>query len=255
MKIVLITLLLALIALPAGLFLLSKPTALTVNPAVKVIGFATPVHIHAVNPHGVRSLTVTVEQDGKSSSSSVLSEPATHLLPARHSAPKDLTVNVGRTSDTALHDGKARVIVTAVSNDLRGLTSTQSFDVDVMTVPPRVVADGAQHYINRAAPRWSRLRSGAWTEAGVMVGNQKFRSFPLPDHPGWYFSLFAFSWDSRWILPSTSTRRNPSGAIAKATFWYKVFPKKFRASTIPLEIDAYRPDRESDRYSTQISWR
>jgi hypothetical protein len=250
MKIVLITLLLALIAVPAGLFFLSKPTALTVNPPVKVIGFSTPVHIHLENPHGVRSLTVTVEQDGKSSVSTAFSAPATHLLPARHAAAKDLAVNVGETSDAALHDGKARVVVTAVSNDLRGLTSTQSFDVDVMTAPPRVVADGAQHYINQGGSEMVTFTlAGSWTEAGVMVGTQKFRSYPLPDRPGWYFSLFAFSWDLPVDTPIYVYASNPSGAMAKATFWYKVFPKKFRSSTIPLE--SMHIDRIVNQIDTQ----
>ena len=78
-------------------------------------------------------------------------------------------------------------------------------------------------------------RSGAWTEAGVKFGNYTFRSFPLPNHPGQYFSLFAFSYDLPVDTPISVYASNPSGAIAKTTFWYKVFPKKFRASTIPLE--------------------
>ena len=78
--------------------------------------------------------------------------------------------------------------------------------------------------------------SGAWTEAGVKVGDYTFRSFPLPDHPGQYFSLFAFSWQlpvrhADVGLCEQSLRR----AGEDYDFWYKVFPKKFRASTIALE--------------------
>ena len=236
MKYVLVVLILALIAVPAGLYFLSTGTALTVAPPVKVVGFTTPVHIHAVNKHGIRSLTVTVEQDGKTNVSTVASAPATHIFPARNVAPKDLSVNVGRQSDAALHDGKAKVIVTAVSNDLRAQTTTQSFDVDVMTTAPRVVADGVQHYINQGGSEMVTFTpSGAWTEAGVMVGDRKFRSYPLPNHPGQYFSLFAFSYNLPVDTPIYVYASNPSGAIAKATFWYKVFPKKFRASPIALE--------------------
>jgi murein DD-endopeptidase MepM/ murein hydrolase activator NlpD len=77
--------------------------------------------------------------------------------------------------------------------------------------------------------------SGAWTEAGVKVGNYTFRSYPLPNHPGQYFSLFAFSYQLPIDTPISVYASNPSGATAKTTFWYKVFPKKFRASTIALE--------------------
>jgi murein DD-endopeptidase MepM/ murein hydrolase activator NlpD len=106
-----------------------------------------------------------------------------------------------------------------------------------MTAAPHIVADGVQHYINQGGSEMAVFTpTGAWTEAGVKVGNDyTFRSFPLPGHPGQYFSLFAFSWQLPVDTPVYVYASNPSGAVAKTTFWYKVFPKKFRASTIPLE--------------------
>jgi hypothetical protein len=154
----------------------------------------------------------------------------------RHARPRDLAISVGKQSAATLHDGKARLIVAAVSNDLRGRTDSTSIDVDVVTAPPRIVADGVQHYINQGGSEMATFTpSGAWTEAGVKVGDYKFRSFPLPNHPGQYFSLFAFSWQLPVDTPISVYASNPSGASAKTTFWYKVFPKKFRASTIALE--------------------
>lgn len=221
-----LVLVLVVIAVPAALLFRSTGTHITVDPSVTVIGFQTPVHIHLDNPHGVRSAGVAVEQDGKSYPASVT------VMPEQ----RDLTVNVGKQSAAALHDGKARLIVTAVSNDLRRKKDSKTVDVDVMTVPPRVVADGVQHYINQGGSEMATFTpSGAWTEAGVKVGDDTFRSFPLPDHPGQYFSLFAFSWQLPVNTPVFVYADNRSGAMAKATFWYKVFPKKFRSSTIPLE--------------------
>ena len=145
----------------------------------------------------------------------------------------DITAKVGKQFTPALHDGKARLIVTAVSKDLRRRTDSKSIDVDIMTAPPRVVADGVQHYINQGGSEMATFTpSGAWTEAGVRVGDRTFRSFPLPNHPGQYFSLFAFSYDLPVDTPISVYASNPSGATAKTTFWYKVFPKKFRASPI-----------------------
>ena len=66
---------------------------------------------------------------------------------------------------------KRSVIVTAVSNDFRGNTDSKTLDVDVMTAPPHVVADGVQHYINQGGSEMAMFTpSGAWTEAGVKVG-------------------------------------------------------------------------------------
>ena len=224
MKVIILLVVVALLAaVPATLFLRSKQTVLTVDPAPKVIGFQTPVHIRAVNPHGVRSLVATLVQNGKSYETKL--------------APKsDVTVSVGKQSTPALTDGKARLVVTAVANDFRHQTSSVAYDVDVMTAPPRVAADGAQHYINQGGSELVTFTpSGAWTEAGVKVGDYTFRSFPLPGHPGQYFSLFALSYQLPADTPIYVYASNPSGALAKASFWYKVFPKKFRASTIALE--------------------
>lgn len=249
MKIAALLLLLILIAVPLTFFFTSTGTNIGVQP-VKVVGFETPVRIHIENPHGVRSATVTLEQDGKTWETNAAASPLRRFRIQRHVAPRDLTVNVGKQTDTALHDGKARIVVTTVSNDLRARIDSKSFDVDVMTTAPRVVADGFQHYINQGGSEMVVFTpSGAWTEAGVKVGDRIFRGFPLPGHPGQYFSLFAFSWDLPVDTPIYVYATNPSGAMAKATFWTKVFPKKFRASTIPLE--SMNIDRIVNQIDTQ----
>jgi murein DD-endopeptidase MepM/ murein hydrolase activator NlpD len=239
-KIIIPILVLLGLAVPAVLFMRGTQTAIIVSPAVKVIGFETPVHLHLDNKHGVKSVAVTLSQDGKEYPEAADSKPAN----------ADLTVKVGKQSVPALHDGKAQLIVRTVSNDFRGKKDTQTFDLDVMTAPPRVVADGVQHYINQGGSEMAVFTpSGAWTEAGVKVGDYTFRSFPLPNHPGQYFSLFALSWQLPVDTPISVYASNPSGAEAKTTFWYKVFPKKFRASTIPLE--SMNIDRIVNQIDTQ----
>ncbi len=231
-----IIVLLVAVSIPLTLVVLSNETALKVDPPVKAIGYKTPVHIHVENSHGIRTLTVSVQQDGKSYDTRAAQAGAQHIFPERNVPPRDVTVNVGRESAPALHDGKARVTVSAVSNDFSGKTSTLAFDVEVLTAPPRISADGAQHYINQGGTELVTFTpSGAWTEAGVKVGDYTFRSFPLPNRPGEYFSLFAFFWSLPADTPISVYAANPSGATARANFWYKVFPKKFRKSTIALE--------------------
>ena len=248
--IILIVVALLILAAPATLFFSSTGTNMAVDPIVKTIGYETPVHVHLINPHGLRLVAVTVEQDGKSYPVISAESPTRRIFVQRHAVPRDVTVNVGKKSAPDLHDGKAKLILTAISNDLRGKTDSMSVDVDVMTAPPRVVADGVQHYINQGGSEMAVFTpSGAWTEAGVKVGDRTFRSFPLPDHPGQYFSLFAFSYQLPIDTPISVYAGNPSGASAKTTFWYKVFPKKFRTSTIPLE--SMNIDRIVNQIDTQ----
>ena len=221
---------------PLTLLVLSTDTVLKVDPAPKIIGYETPLHIHAENSHGVRWITVDVQQDGKSHESRVAQAKEQSFFPKRNVPATDLNVKIGKQTAPELHDGKARVVVTAVSNDFRGKSDSIAFDVDVMTAPPQVVADGVQHYINQGGTEMVTFTpSGAWTEAGVKVGDQTFRSFPMPNHPGQYFSLFALFWSLPTDTPISVFAGNPTGATAKAGFWYKVFPKQFRKSTIALE--------------------
>lgn len=213
----------------AAFVLRSSEPQLTVNPPVKVIGIETPIHVRVQNKRGIRNVVMTLEQDGKPFNL----RAAEGLLDAE---PHDIVINTGKKLIPSLHDGKARITIAAASNDFRGKTATQSFDVDVITAPPQVVADGAQHYINQGGSELVTFKpSGAWTEAGVQVGDYKFRSFPLPNHPGEYFSLFAFAWNLPVDTPMSVYASNPSGATARASFTYKLFPKKFRASTLSLE--------------------
>ena len=235
MRVLFLVVLLALVGAPVYLFVSGTHTALELAP-VTVLGNATSVKLKATNPHGTRMLLVEVEQDGKSYALPPVSSPTRRFLIDRHAAPTNLTLNLGKQAAPALHDGKARIVVTAVSNDLRAHTDTTARDVDVMIAPPRVAADGTQHYINQGGSEMVVFTpSGAWTEAGVKVGDRVFRGFPLPDHPGQYFSLFAFGWDLPLDTPLSVVASNPTGATASATFWYRIFPKQFRASTIRLE--------------------
>src|SRR5580700_8529942 len=138
------------VAIPVSLLSWSTWTTITVDPPVEVIGFQTPVKIHLENPHGERTLRVDLEQDGKTYNVSTEVQPTKRLVFSRgHAAPRDLTVNAGKQATPALHDGKAQLLVTAVSNDFRGVTTSRTFDVDVMTAAPHVAADGMQHYINQ----------------------------------------------------------------------------------------------------------
>jgi hypothetical protein len=89
---------------PVGLMLFSNETVLKLD-APKTIGVQTPLKIRAENSHGVRWITVTVEQDGKSHETRVAQAKEQHMFPERHVAPKEVTVNVGRQTTPELHDG------------------------------------------------------------------------------------------------------------------------------------------------------
>jgi murein DD-endopeptidase MepM/ murein hydrolase activator NlpD len=233
--ILLIFVVLLLIAAPITLFFLSGGTGIAVTPQVKAIGESTPVHVVLNNPHGVRSVRAILEQDGKTFAIPGPQEPAHRVRFFKSAKPVSLTLNVGRGNAPGLHDGKARLTIETQSNDLRGQTDSVSSDVEVITSPPHVVADGVQHYVNQAGCGLVVFTpSGYVSDSGVMVKDYVFRSFPLPNHAGQRFSLFAYPWDLPVGIEPVVFAANPAGARATAPFYVKLFPKKFHESKIVL---------------------
>ncbi len=229
------------LGVPLLLLLLSSGPTVTMVWPVRVIGNDTPVAVRVVSPHGVRRVTAELEQNDQRYRVFESVRPAHRLFfLGKTEPPAEISFSAGKTRAPALRDGKARLIVEAQANDFTAGTATVVLDVDVNTQPPRVTADGVQHYINQGgAELVSFTVSGYWTEAGVRVGPYTFRSFPLPGRPaGERFSLFAFPWDVPADTVPIVYARNPSGAEAKAHFWCKVFPKKFRSRDLEL-TDAF----------------
>jgi len=230
-----------LIAAPVLLWLLSSETTVSVVSPVRVIGMETPIEVRADNRHGIRRLTVELEQNGNRYAVYTTHQPARRIgFLGANEPPRTLKLAVGKKQAPALQDGKATLIVEAVGNDLRAHLARVELPIEVNSRPPRVVADGFQHYINQGGAELVTFTvSGYWTEAGVRVGGYTFRSFPMPGRPeSERFSLFAFPWD----LPANTVpvvyARNPSGAEARAQFWFKVFPKRFRTRDFELQ-DAF----------------
>ena len=156
---------------------------------VTSLGQATPIAIHVRDPHGVRRLAAFVEQNGARYHVWELAEP---------SSLADATWNftAGIRSTPQLQEGKAKLIVEATSNDLLRKTARYEDDVTVVTRPPIVSVDSDQHYLYLGMADLATFNlSGNWTEAGVRVGDQTFRAWPMPGGKPGFFALFAFAWN------------------------------------------------------------
>jgi murein DD-endopeptidase MepM/ murein hydrolase activator NlpD len=232
-----LTIILILIAGPLFLFLSSSHSSLAFTSPPKAIGAATPVTVHISNAHGVRRITARIEQSGVSKTLAESNQPANRITFWRvHARPQDFHFTAGKNQAADLKEGKARLVIEAESNDLRGSVDTTAVDVDVILRAPAVAADGLQHYINQGGSELvSFTPSGSWNEAGVRVGNQAFRSFPKPGSASERFALFVFSWDTPPAAEPVVYVKNPAGTEATAHFWFKIFPKKFRARELPID--------------------
>jgi hypothetical protein len=235
MKVITGVLVLVLVVTAVAMLAMSVHTQLDVSP-VTVIGVATPVTVRLANPHGVRSVDAWLEQEGKRYPLFDEKDPSRRLLWKRHEAARRVTFEAGKNKAPDLKEGKARLVVEAVSNDLRGSTDSASSEVNVVLTAPRVMADGLQHYINQGGMELVVITpGGSWSDAGVRVGKYSFRSFPLPGHPDERFAMFAYPWDLPADVVPEAFARNQAGTEATAKFWFKLFPKKFRARDFPVE--------------------
>ncbi len=195
------------------------------------IGTATTIVVEADAEHGVKHFTAAVEQNGQTQT---VYEDKTRS-PQR---ARIYTFTAGKKQAAFLKEGPAKLILKGTSNDLRGSTATVEQDVQVVLRPPTVVPDGRQHYINQGGAELATMDlGGGWTDAGVRAGNYSAGTFPMPgeaDNSNHRFSLFPYPWD---LAPDTVPvvfARNSAGMEVTGTFWFKVFPKRFRESTIQL---------------------
>lgn len=218
-----------------ALFAMSGHSTLALAP-VTSIGTATPVSVQVTNPHGVRRVSAYVEQNGASYPLWEQSGPATRFFWSRGAKPRSLTFDAGKDKAPNLKEGKARLVVEAVSNDFRGSTDSAAEEVTVVLAPPRVTPDGDQHYINQGGMELVTMTAGgSWSEAGAKVGNYTFRSFPMPGgNPNQRFAMFAYSWELPPDITPLVYARNAAGTEATAHFWFKLFPKKFRVRDFEL---------------------
>jgi hypothetical protein len=203
----------------------SASPVLDLPPALPALGQATTITAHVSDPHGVRSFAGFIEQNGARYNAWEIKQPSRRIFWQRHVADSAFVVSVGTSTTPQLKEGQARLIVEATSNDFRGKTARWERDVQIVTHPPSLNADSEQHYLYLGMADLATFDlSGTWTEAGVRVGDQTFRAWPMPGGKPGYFSLFAFAWN---MAPGTVPLVYVANAGSETTAPLVVqFPKK-----------------------------
>ena len=189
MRKVLIFLIAAVVVLLFVVVLLSASPAVDLVSPVTVLGQATPISVHVRDRHGVRRVAAFVEQNGTRYQVWEDSQPSALM-------ERTWTFTAGVKTTPQLKDGKAKLMVEASSNGLLRNTGRWQSEVTVVSRPPSVSVDSDQHYLYLGmADLATFTASGTWTAAGVQVGDQKFRGWPMPDGKPGMFALYAFAWN------------------------------------------------------------
>ena len=231
-----------LVAVPLALLVaLSVTPVLDLPPAVNALGAQTSISVQVHAPHGLRSASSYVEQDGARYKAWETSQPSRRIVWQRHVPDTTLQFMTGAQAIPQLKEGKATLVVEAVSNDFRGSTARVEREVVVVLRPPSLSVDSDQHYLYLGMADLVTFNvSGASTESGVRVGDQKFRSWPMPGGKPGFFSLFAFPWNTP---PGTEPLVYATNAAGNQVTGQMVirFPKKEQPvyRTRDLEVDEH----------------
>ena len=208
------------ITVPVAILFLRSATPVVDFPTPSVsLGQATPVSVHVQDAHGVRSVAAFVEQNGARFQVWEMAQPT-------RVADSTFSFEAGVKSTPLLKDGKAKLIVEATSNDFRRKTTRLERDVTVITQMPTVSADSEQHYLYLGMADLATFTvTGSFSEAGVRVGDQTFRAWPMPGGKPGLFSLFAFAWNMpAGTVPEAFAGNGPGSDVSSPLVVQ--FPKK-----------------------------
>ena len=220
MRKVIVVVIALVVLVPIGFVLARSATPVNDLPSsVTYLGQATPITVYLRDPQGVRRLVAFVEQNGARYQVFETAQPSSL-------ADSTASFTAGLKATPQLQQGKAKLVLEATSNDLLRKTARLERDVTVVTQPPSVSVDSEQHYLYLGMADLATFNvSGSWTEAGVRVGDQTFRAWPVPGGKPGLFSLFAFAWNmppdtAPLVYASNGTGNDVTSPLVV------VFPKK-----------------------------
>jgi murein DD-endopeptidase MepM/ murein hydrolase activator NlpD len=228
------------------------PPALTISKPDKTVGQAGSVEVVAGAPNArFSTLTIALEQEGKSIPLFSLSDPATASSAAVTQVDRNhlrISRGIGKESLPELRTGTARIIVTATRPsflNLRTLASSATRDFKVRLEPPRIAVVSTHHYVNHGGSEMVVYKvTPPDVASGVRVGDVEYRGFPAAGagltgaDPALQIAFFALLHDQDLNSRIQAFARDEAGNQTAVTFVDNVFEKPFKKSRIQLD-DAF----------------
>jgi murein DD-endopeptidase MepM/ murein hydrolase activator NlpD len=237
--ILLAAVLLVIVGGAAGWYLAGRepgPT-ITISSPQKFVGRSTALSATVEADTPVTAPEITIEQGGQSM-------PVTPTnVDWTGTGKVAISGTVGKSSQPALANGPARLIVTArrdVFFSLRQTSTTQAQDIEVRLDPPRVAVVSVHHFINLGGAEFVILRATPEdVDAGFIVGDARYPAYPgsavgLSD-PALRVGFFALRHDQDIGTRVSAYARDAAGNEATSAIDHKPFVKKFLQSRIPID--------------------
>ena len=231
--------LLAIAGAVGGWFLAGREAGPTISigSPQKYVGRTTPLSVTVESDTPVTVPEIAIEQSGQSM-------PVTaEKIDGAGTQRVNVTGSVGKSSQPALANGPARLIVTARRDVLFGMRQTSSTvtqDVEVRLDPPRVAVISLHHFINAGGAEFVVMRATPPdVEGGIQVGDARYPMYPgsavgIAD-PAIRVGFFAWRHDQDAKATPRAYARDAAGNEVTAAFDYKPFPKRFLESKIPID--------------------
>ncbi len=212
----------------------SQPPQITFDKTFSSLGRTPALQVKVEDAGtGLRQVSIHLKQKGKDT---ILADDS-----FAKAAEKSKVYDLGKLMADKIEEGPAVLEVRAKDYALvRGnqAEQVQSFTFDIS--PPQLEVFSGQHYINQGGSECVVYRVSEDVRiSGVQVGPTFFPGYPVdPANPKLHFALFALKYDLPADTQARVIARDAAGNETTASFWQKVFPKKFRSRDIPLE-DAF----------------
>jgi murein DD-endopeptidase MepM/ murein hydrolase activator NlpD len=224
-------------ALGFGMVFASAPVVALGAP-FRLVGRNAPLVVDVKDArHGLAAVRVSLEQGG--TEHVLLDETYDPPRPELH-----FRWQAAQEKGFRLAEGPGRLRVRARNASWGGFFRGRSASIDqeftAKLTPPRIQALTTQHYVNQGGCDMVVYRvGGGAVESGVVVGPAFFRGFPLPGarEPDVRFAIFAVPYDAPGATPRLRARDEAANETV-ASINVRVFPKAFRARTLPLH-DAF----------------
>lgn len=242
--------LLVLVAFIGGLawFLAGRASGpvISVEAPGALVGQRSPLQVLVQTPGGeLSALSIAVEQGGASLIVGDLAGTGELTATPEGDAVR-VSGAIGRQTVPALTQGPATVVVQASRPVLFGLRTVSSevrHAVDVRLTPPVLAPLSQFHFINQGGSELVVYRvSPADATSGVRVGDLEYPGFPAQGagvpgaEPGLRVAFFALLHDQPTDAPIRLFARDAAGNESTATFETRVIPKRFRTSTIAVDL-------------------
>ena len=215
----------------------------------KVVGATTPLEVKVQAPGArLEALEIVLEQSGKQIPLFTLADPKGAQLRQDGADRIVVSRDIGKQAVPELQSGDAKVVVTAARKVVFGIRTVRSSaakDFRVRLERPRVSVMSVHHFVNLGGAELVVYRASPEdVTSGVVVGDVEYPGYPASGvtvdgvkitDPAVRVAFFALLHDQDLKTPIRLFARDEAGNSARADFDYRVFPKPFKKSKIPLD--------------------